>query len=188
MKGFSILDHVPIEDSIHKENTIKPGPWNSGNKRGPLIAPTVKAGFKSKDENKIYQTRVVNYCRKSIKICLFTFLVHEDQSDDADMEKIKLFPNHVAFCDGSKCHDSLRVPVYVADPIDPNIVQKPHYPKELVYADNVDCSMEEIRAQLYFERYCCKKKKIKLLGVCIYLMKIYTIIILSYTLSYVIYR
>lgn len=98
---------------------------------------------------------------KSIKIWFFTFLVHEDQSDDADMEKIKLFPNHVAFCDGSKCHDSLRVPVYVADAIDPNIVQKPHYPKELVYADNVDRSMEEIRAQLYFERYYRKKKKIK---------------------------
>ncbi|KAM0732868.1 Mitotic checkpoint serine/threonine-protein kinase BUB1 [Formica fusca] len=124
IKSSSILDHVPIEDSVHKENTIKPGPWNSGNKRGPLIAPTVKTGFK----------------------------IHEDQSDDADMEKIKLFPNHVAFCDGSKCHDSLRVPVYVADAIDPNIVQKPHYPKELVYADNVDRSMEEIRAQLYFER------------------------------------
>ncbi|GAB1864553.1 Mitotic checkpoint serine/threonine-protein kinase BUB1 [Camponotus japonicus] len=123
IKG-SILDHVPIEDSVHKENTIKPGPWSSASKRGPLIAPTVKTGFK----------------------------IHEDESDDADMEKIKLFSNHVAFCDGSKCHDSLRVPVYVADAIDPNIVQKPCYPKELVYADNVDRSMEEIRAQLYFER------------------------------------
>ncbi|XP_072752100.1 uncharacterized protein [Anoplolepis gracilipes] len=124
MKGSSILDHVPIEDSVHKENTIKPGPWNSGHKRGPLIAPTVKTGFK----------------------------IHEDQSEDVDMEKIKLFPNHIAFCDGSKCHDDIRVPVYVADIVDPNIVQKQHYPKELVYADNVDRSMEEIRAQLYFER------------------------------------
>lgn len=69
------------------------------------------------------------------------------------MEKIKLFPNHVRFFDGSKCHDCLRVPVYVAEPIDPNTVQKPHYPKELVYANNVDRSMEEIRAQLYLERY-----------------------------------
>lgn len=69
------------------------------------------------------------------------------------MEKVKLFPNHVTFFDGSKCHDCLRVPVYVADPIDPNIVQKPHYPKELIYADNIDRSMEEIRAQLYLERY-----------------------------------
>lgn len=43
--------------------------------------------------------------------------------------------------------------MYVADPIDPNIVQKPHYPKELVYANNTDRSMEEIRAQLYLERY-----------------------------------
>ncbi|XP_011057313.1 PREDICTED: uncharacterized protein LOC105147766 isoform X2 [Acromyrmex echinatior] len=124
MKSSSILDHVPIEDMVHKENTIKPGPWNSGSKRGPLIAPTVKAGFK----------------------------IHEDQNDDSNMEKIKLFPNHVRFFDGSKYHDCLRVPVYVAEPIDSNIVQKPHYPKELVYADNVDRSMEEIRAQLYLER------------------------------------
>ncbi|XP_018374044.1 PREDICTED: uncharacterized protein LOC108768192 isoform X2 [Trachymyrmex cornetzi] len=124
MKSSSILDHVPIEDMVHKENTIKPGPWNSGSKRGPLIAPTVKAGFK----------------------------IHEDQNDDSNMEKIKLFPNHIRFFDGSKYHDCLRVPVYVAEPIDSNIVQKPHYPKELVYADNVDRSMEEIRAQLYLER------------------------------------
>ncbi|EZA52227.1 Mitotic checkpoint serine/threonine-protein kinase BUB1 [Ooceraea biroi] len=124
MKGSSILDHVPIEDTVHKENTIKPGPWNSGHKRGPLIASTVKAGFK----------------------------IHEDQSDQCDMEKVRLFPNHVAFFDGSKDLDCLRVPVYVADPIDSNIVRKPHYPKELVYVDNVDRSMEEIRAQLYLER------------------------------------
>lgn len=96
--------------------------------------------------------------------------VHEDQDDDCDMEKIKLFPNHVPFFDGSRFHDSLRVPVYVADPINPNIVQKPHYPKELVYADNVDRSMEEIRAQLYLERYVtsCKdtSKKITCLVPC----------------------
>lgn len=46
MKGSSILDHVPIEDTVHKENTLKPGPWNSGSRRGLLIAPNVKAGFK----------------------------------------------------------------------------------------------------------------------------------------------
>jgi len=57
MKSSSILDHVPIEDLVHKENTIKPGPWNSGNKRGPLIAPTVKAGFKSKNDDKICQIK-----------------------------------------------------------------------------------------------------------------------------------
>jgi len=62
---------VPIEDSVHKENTIKPGPWSSASKRGPLIAPTVKTGFKSKDENKIDQTTVVNYCRKFIDSCLY---------------------------------------------------------------------------------------------------------------------
>lgn len=69
------------------------------------------------------------------------------------MEKLKLFPNHVPFFDGSKYPECLRVPVYVPDPIDPNIVQKPHYPKELVYADNIDRSMEEIRAQHYLGRY-----------------------------------
>lgn len=93
--------------------------------------------------------------------------VHEDQSDD--MEKIKLFPNHIPFFDGSKYHDCLRVPVYVAEPIDPNIVQKPHYPKELVYADDADRSMEEIRAQLYLERYhpfVRRNKKI----ICMYIL------------------
>ncbi|XP_032685790.1 uncharacterized protein LOC116850978 [Odontomachus brunneus] len=124
MKGSSILDHVPIEDMVHKENTIKAGPWNNGNRRCPLITSTVRPGFK----------------------------VHEDQNDECDMEKLKLFPNHVPFADGSKDHDCLRVPVYVPDPIYSNIVQKAYYPKELVYADNVDRSMEEIRAQLYLQR------------------------------------
>lgn len=90
------------------------------------------------------------------------------------MEKIKLFPNHIYFYDGSKCHNVI-VPVYVADSkIDPNNVKKhtifqTHYPKELVYADNADRSMEEIRAQLYFERYYifCKHEN--------YLIYIYTV-------------
>jgi len=90
------------------------------------------------------------------------------------MEKVKLFPNHVSFCDGSRCHDSLRVPVYVADPINPNIVQKPYYPKELVYADNADRSMEEIRAQLYLERYVllCKANE-KTVSIVIMLLLIF---------------
>jgi len=155
MKGSSILDHVPIEEMVHKENTIKPGPWNSGSKRGPLIAPTIKAGFKSKND-KIYRVKAIN-CRKTIKRFSYLISVHEDQNDDSNMEKVKLFPNHVTFFDGSKYHDCLRVPVYVAESIDPNIVQKPHYPKELVYADNADRSMEEIRAQLYLERYILHK-------------------------------
>lgn len=50
MKCSSILDHVPIEEAVHKENTIKPGPWSNIHKRGLLIAPTVKAGFKGKKE------------------------------------------------------------------------------------------------------------------------------------------
>lgn len=106
-----------------------------------------------KTHNDLSQIKGANYCRKAMKRFSYLFSVHEDQNDDSDMEKIKLFPNHVTFFDGSKYHDCLRVPVYVADPIDPNIVQKPHYPKELVYADNSDRSMEEIRAQLYLERY-----------------------------------
>lgn len=58
MKGSSILDHVPIEDAIHKENTIKAGPWNNGNKRCPLITSTVRPGFKGK--NKINQIGAAN--------------------------------------------------------------------------------------------------------------------------------
>lgn len=69
------------------------------------------------------------------------------------MEKLKLFPNHTPFFDGSKYAECSRVPVYVVDISNSNIIQKPHYPKELVYADNIDRSMEEIRAQLYLERY-----------------------------------
>lgn len=53
MKSFSILDHVPIEDTIHKENTIKPGPWNSGNRRYPLITSSVKTSFKGNDKHQI---------------------------------------------------------------------------------------------------------------------------------------
>ena len=59
----SILDHVPIEDMVHKENTIRPGPWNNGSKRGPLIAPTIKAGFKSKE----HQIKATNYHGKIMK-------------------------------------------------------------------------------------------------------------------------
>lgn len=46
MKISSILDHVPVEDTIHKENTIKPGPWNSGSKRCPLMISSTKLAFK----------------------------------------------------------------------------------------------------------------------------------------------
>jgi len=110
MKSSSILDHVPIEEMVHKENTIKPGPWNSGTQRGPLIAPTIKAGFKSKNDDKICQVKTINHCRKKIKRFSYLILVHEDQND-SNMEKVKLFPNHVTFFDGSKYHDCLRVPV-----------------------------------------------------------------------------
>lgn len=48
MKGSSILDHVPIEDTIHKENTIKPGPWSNASKRCPLMASATKAAFKGR--------------------------------------------------------------------------------------------------------------------------------------------
>lgn len=74
MKSTSILDHVPVEDMMHKENTIKAGPWNSGSKRGPLIAPTVKAGFKSKNVDKIHQFKAANYYKEAMKeIFLFIF-------------------------------------------------------------------------------------------------------------------
>lgn len=69
------------------------------------------------------------------------------------MDKLRLFPNHASFFDGSKYSEFTAVPIYVPDPVDPNIVQKLHYPKELVYADNIDRSMEEIKASLYLERY-----------------------------------
>lgn len=46
MKGSSILDHVPVEDTIHKENTIKPGPWNGGGRRYPLMTSSTKLAFK----------------------------------------------------------------------------------------------------------------------------------------------
>ncbi|XP_043483980.1 uncharacterized protein LOC122512290 isoform X2 [Leptopilina heterotoma] len=124
-KGSSILVHVPVEANIHKENTLKPGPWNAGFKKCPLISSSVKTSFK----------------------------VHEDQpDDDFSLEKVKLFPNHTPFYDGSKYEEYPKVPVYVSDPPNSNVILKPHYPKELVYANNIDRSMEEIRAQQYLER------------------------------------
>lgn len=79
-------------------------------------------------------------------------LVHEDQPDDFDANNLRLFPNHTYFFDGSKYPEHLTVPVFVPDPPNPNIILRPHYPKELVYANNMDQSMEEVRAQLYLQR------------------------------------
>ncbi|XP_076280239.1 uncharacterized protein LOC143209017 [Lasioglossum baleicum] len=121
----SILDHVPVEDTVHKENTIKPGPWNgNGHKRCPLITSITKSAFK----------------------------VHEDQPDDFNGSKLRLFPNHTYFFDGSKYAEHLTVPVFVPDAPNPNIILRPHYPKDLVYANNMDTSMEEIRVQRYLQR------------------------------------
>lgn len=88
----------------------------------------------------------------NLNYCLF-HEVHEDQPDDFSLEKVKLFPNHTPFYDGSKYEEYPKVPVYVSDPPNSNVILKPHYPKELVYANNIDRSMEEIRAQQYLERY-----------------------------------
>ena len=134
MKGSSILDHVPVEDTVHKENTIKPGPWNgNGNKRCPLMTAITKSAFK----------------------------VHEDQPEDFDAGKIRLFPNHTYIFDGSKYTEYLTVPVFVHDAPNPNIVLRPHYPKDLVYANNMDLSMEEIRAQRYLQRGQVLEKKLE---------------------------
>ncbi|XP_015190130.1 PREDICTED: uncharacterized protein LOC107073858 isoform X2 [Polistes dominula] len=122
MKGASILDHVPIEDMMHKENTIKPGPWNTGIKKSNLLSSSVKTT---------------------------AFKIHEDDQDDHDMQKIRLFPNHTSFFDGSKYSEHIHIPVYVPDRTSVNVILKPHYPKDIVYANNMDISMEEIRAQHY---------------------------------------
>lgn len=68
------------------------------------------------------------------------------------MEKLRLFPNHTSYFDGSKYHDHLYVPVFVPDPANPEIIRKVHYPKEIVYANDMDLSMEEIRAEKYLKR------------------------------------
>lgn len=83
---------------------------------------------------------------------LFKITVHEDQPEDFDTGKVRLFPNHTYFFDGSKYTEYLTVPVFVPDAPNPNIVLRPHYPKDLVYANNMDLSMEEIRAQRYLQR------------------------------------
>ena len=85
-------------------------------------------------------------------LILIQFLVHED-TDVIDMEKPRLFPNHVPFFDDSKYYDEyMQVPVFVPDVPNPNITSKPHYPKDLVYANNMDLSMEQIRAQRYYSK------------------------------------
>ncbi|XP_031839183.1 uncharacterized protein LOC116429876 isoform X1 [Nomia melanderi] len=132
MKSSSILDHVPVEDTVHKENTIKPGPWNgNGHKRCPLMSSVTKPAFK----------------------------VHEDQPEDYDGSKLRLFPNHTYFFDGSKYPEYLTVPVFVPDVPNPNIILKPHYPKDLVYANNMDMSMEEIRVQRYLQKAQAMEKR-----------------------------
>lgn len=69
--------------------------------------------------------------------------------DDNDMQKIRLFPNHTSFFDGSKYPEHMMIPVCVQDRPNANVILKPHYPKQIVYANNMDISMEEIRAQRY---------------------------------------
>lgn len=78
-------------------------------------------------------------------------LVHED-TEVIDVEKLKLFPNHVSYFDDSKYDKQFEVPVFVPDVPNPNIVLKPHYPKDLVYTNNDDKSMEQIRAERYIQR------------------------------------
>ncbi|XP_024943034.1 uncharacterized protein LOC107269786 isoform X2 [Cephus cinctus] len=125
IKATSILDHVPVEEVVHKENTIKAGPWSNASKKCPIMTSTVKPAFK----------------------------VHEDQIDNnSDSDKLRLFSNHTSFFDGSKYSEHLIIPVFVPDPPNPSVIRKVHYPKELVYANNMDRSMEEIKAQAYLER------------------------------------
>jgi hypothetical protein len=78
--------------------------------------------------------------------------VHED-TEEINMDKLRLFPKHTSFFDDSKYNEHFIVPVFVPDEPNSNITLKPHYPKDLVYANNMDRSMEEIRAQKYLERY-----------------------------------
>lgn len=151
MKGSSILDHVPIEEAVHKENTIKAGPWNNNARKCPLISSAVKPSFKGK--NLLY---ISNTCQKNtfildcfIKYTYFKCLVHED-TDEINIDKLKLFPNHIAFYDDSK-YDDCVVPVFVPDVPNQNIILKPQYPKDLVYANNEDRSLEQIKAQKYLE-------------------------------------
>lgn len=73
MKCSSILDHVPIEEAVHKENTIKPGPWSNIHKRGLLIAPTVKAGFKGKKEEAEYQVKISYHCNGKAMVFFICF-------------------------------------------------------------------------------------------------------------------
>ena len=80
--------------------------------------------------------------------------MHEDRPDEMiDMEHLRLFPNHTTFFDGSKYPEHTMVPVFVPGTAPPGVTLKPHYPKELVYANNIDRSMEEIKAEAYLERY-----------------------------------
>ncbi|XP_011300124.1 uncharacterized protein, partial [Fopius arisanus] len=129
-RGSSILDHVPIEETVHKENTIKAGPWSNAGRKHPLIPPSAKTSFK----------------------------IHEDRVDDNfDTEKLHLYPNHVTFFDGRNYPEHKTVPVFV--PEQPSaMITKTFYPKDLVYANNMDRSMEEIRAERYFKQRRIQEK------------------------------
>lgn len=79
--------------------------------------------------------------------------VHEDQIDDKECLRVRLPPNHVKFADASREYDSIPVPVFVPVAPNPTVAQEVHYPKDIVYADLADISLEEIKAQQYFEKY-----------------------------------
>lgn len=55
-KGSSILDFIPMEQNVHKENTMKPGSWNNGKKKNPILTSAVKINFKGKEVKNMYKT------------------------------------------------------------------------------------------------------------------------------------
>lgn len=69
------------------------------------------------------------------------------------MEHVRLFANHTPFFDGSNYPEHAPIPVFVPETASSGFSLKPHYPKELVYLNNADRSMEEIRAERYLQRY-----------------------------------
>lgn len=102
---------------------------------------------------------VCKFCRKILFQCRIFFMnemnffsVHED-SDSFDYENLRLFPNHITFWDDSKYDENYVVPIFVEDVPNSSVILKPRYPKDLVYANNQDFSLEQIKARKYLQQW-----------------------------------
>lgn len=113
----------PKHQEIHKENVLKPGPWNQGHRKTKYTADTA---FSSKPK----------------------FPVHKDDGTDDTPSKRR--PPSVPGALKTRKKDT-SCPLAVFEPPDPN--KLPMYCKHKVYAGGTEFQFEELRAAIYNKRY-----------------------------------